>query len=396
MIKKFFIIVVFLVLLSLFFSLKPASNLKDKSKKDNEVFKKEVEVNLNQDKKQLLPTKIVSPKDSLVKSIFIPYWSSSFLIPTDSYQRFFYFGITVNQQGINKNESGYQKLNDFLLKNNSSNWWLVLRMIDEKINDLVLENKDLQNKIVEESLKLCQERGFNGLALDLETSNYLDNNMRTRINDFIKLLYSNYKKNYKNFSVILYGDLFYRKRPYDVSFIEKNSDEVLVMAYDFSKTIGEPGPNFPLESGHKYNYSFMKMVDDFLIYVPAEKLTVIFGMYGYQWNVDEEKRPISRAKALTLTEIKNKFYQSNTPIEENLGAEIYQCKLKDCLIKRDKISSEVEINYFYSSDSPDAQGIYRIDYYVVWHEDEKSVEKKTEFLEEKGINSIGYWAFEYF
>ncbi|MBI4226036.1 hypothetical protein HY612_02885, partial [Candidatus Roizmanbacteria bacterium] len=102
----------------------------------------------------------------------------------------------------------------------------------------------------------------------------------------------------------------------------------------------------------------------------------------YDWLVDEKKRPFSQAKALTLNQIREKFLQ--------------KCEFKNCVIKRDKYSHETEINYIISSPTPDEQLIYRIDYHIVWFEDEESVKSKTEYLTEKGISSISYWAHGYF
>jgi spore germination protein YaaH len=133
------------------------------------------------------------------------------------------------------------------------------------------------------------------------------------------------------------------------------------------------------------------MIDDFLRFVPAEKLTVIFGMYGYDWRVDEKKRPITSAKALTLAEIKNKFLNNENDEEQK-----FKCRLKNCIIRRDSLAKEMEINYTISAEEPDAEGIYRIDYHIVWYEDEESVATKMKFLEEKGIGSIAYWAYKYF
>lgn len=388
--KKIFFLIIFIVLIFFYWYFKNNQLFKDKTAKDEK--KSLIE-------KTVIPTRkiIITPTPTkkiikITKLIFVPYWSD-FEALDKSFDRYFYFGIAVDSYGINKNETGYLKIQELVNRESfqSENWWLTLRMIDDNLNEKILDNEKIQEKIIQETILISKEKGFKGIVLDLEISNIFNIDIKNKINDFVKKFYTASKENYKSFSLCLYGDLFYRKRPYDLEFLSKNSDEILIMAYDFSKTIGEPGPNFPFDLGHKYNYSFKLMIDDFLKYLLPEKITVVFGMYGYQWNVDEKKRPISQAKALTLNQIKEKFYKNNT---ENQG--VFDCQLKNCLIKRDKISGEMEINYFFSSATPDSQGIYRLDYYVVWHEDERSVEIKTEYLKEKGIGSIGYWANSYF
>lgn len=166
--------------------------------------------------------------------------------------------------------------------------------------------------------------------------------------------------------------MFYRKRPYDISFINSHSDEIMVMAYDFHKSGGEPGPNFPLDKGASYGYDFKTMIHDFLQYVPSQKLTVIFGMYGYDWIVDDNGLPIKPARALTYNQIYANY--------------LSRCNEKDCKITPDPESAETKITFEDESGDND----------IIWFEDQGSVKRKEEYLEQKGIGSVAYWAEGYF
>lgn len=336
-------------------------------------------------KKQINISQTVKSKETtaeIKESIFVPYWSLTEDIKESNYDRYFYFGVTADSQGINPNETGYLNMEKFLDLTEGKKKYLVLRLLNDDFNKQLLLDKNLQGKIIEEITSIADENNFDGLALDLELFSLFNNDTSNQINDFVKDLYTLQKQYYKSLAIILYGDSFYRKRPFDLSFLSKNSDEILVMAYDFHKSQGEPGPNFPFDSGRQYNYSFKKMISDFNQIVPTNKLTVVFGMFGYDWTVDEKKRPFTQAKALTLGEIKKKY--------------LNKCDRKDCLIKRDETSQETEINYTVSSDKPDDQGIYRIDYHIIWFEDEESVKVKKEYLQKQGIGSVSYWAWGYF
>jgi len=335
--------------------------------------------------------KRISPRKTeritkLKKSIFVPYWNIDEKLALHlsgvgiNYDKYIYFGITVNAQGLDKEEIGFQKLDSFVKNTEGKETYLTLRLLNNDFNRKLLKENDLQQKIIEQTIEVAKKNNFKGIVLDLELFSLFDTGIKDEINLFVQKFYTAVKSNYKSFAIAIYGDVFYRRRPYDLLFLNKNSDEILVMAYDFSKAIGEPGPNFPYDMGLKYSYSFKKMVFDFTQIVPAEKLTIIFGMYGYDWKVDEKKRPITTAKALTLKEI-----QLDTLRVSSQTA-----------IKRDSVSKETEINYTVSSDHPDEQGIYRIDYHIVWYEDEESVKAKTEYLKEQGIESVGYWAWGYF
>lgn len=334
--------------------------------------------------KKIIPTaKQINKTTVTSKSIFVPYWSlDSDSLDISQYDSLIYFGIAPNYEGINKQDAGYNGLPAFAKASAGKEKFLTLRMIDDEINIFVLENKVVQKKIIDETLDISKENKFAGVVLDFEIVNYLNPDLTRKINDFVQQFYSEINKNYRKFFITIYGDTFFRKRPYDLSFLAKNSDGIMVMAYDLHKSRGEPGPNFPYDSGAKYQYNFKTMISDFLRFVPEEKMTVIFGMFGYDWLVDEKKRPIRQAEALSLNEIEKKF--------------IEKCEFKNCVIKRDNISKETEINYVVSSTTPDEENIYRIDYHIVWFEDEESVKIKTEYLQEQGIANISYWAQGYF
>lgn len=321
------------------------------------------------------------------KSIFVPYWSlGESSLEVEEYDRLIYFGIAPSKEGINREDPGYAGLDTFIAKSSrlgpNIKKYLTIRMIDDDINFYVLENDSLQKKISEETRNILKQYSFDGLVLDLETSNILDSSITNKINIFVQKLYSGLAKDYRKFSLAIFGDTFFRKRPYDISFLGNNSDEIMIMAYDFHKSRGEPGPNFPYDSGRQYNYSFKQMLNDFTSVVSNDKLTIVYGMFGYDWSVDEKKRPISPAKALTLNEIKKGFLE--------------KCDWKDCTIRKDEVSQETQISYIISSDTPDEQGIYRIYYHILWFEDEESSSVKRKAVSEKGINNSAYWAYGYF
>ncbi len=332
------------------------------------------------------PTIVLKTKEKIERSIFIPSWTLAEIDKEEikKYCPLIYFGPK-------------EKTNEFLdlindqLNCQDAHFTLKVEEIKEK-EEWLYQLEDLTN--------FLKEKQFTGWVLDLEISGLLSSQSQEKINQMVEVFYQQGKKvNFKSY-IAIYGDFFYRKRGYDLPFLVENSDGIMVMAYDFSKTYGQPGPNFPFSGREKYGYDFQMMIDDFLHFVPKEKLTIIFGMYGYDWQVDEKKRPFTQAKALTLNQIKSKFLSSGIEIIDKdaiqkKGKEFF-CAIDNCLIARDQMAKEVEINYTIASDQPDENGVYRIDYHVVWFEDEESVNIKTEYLKEKGINKISFWAISYF
>lgn len=84
--------------------------------------------------------------------------------------------------------------------------------------------------------------------------------------------------------------------------------------------------------------------------------------------------------------------KATTPESNNDSGQARMTK-SNCLIRRDDLSKETEINYVKSWV---VNEFGYMDYHIVWFEDETSVDYKRQFLLEKGIGSMGYWAYSYF
>lgn len=307
-------------------------------------------------------------------SLFVPYWTVQDDTPLDpTYDTYLYFGITPSTTGILLNEAGAEKIDAFLATVPSEKKKiLVLRMIDSENNSAILNNQKAQQQIIAQSLSLAKKHGFDGVALDLELSAIPFESIIKKINGFTGNFYTEAQKEKLQFSLILYGDVFYRVRPFDVKALANSADMFYIMAYDFHKARGNPGPNFPLSGKEVYGYDMTEMIDDFLQFIPPEKLTVIFGLYGYDWEVDDKGKAISQGSAITYDAVKEKF----------LGA----CDFQNCSIKRKNDSFETEVQY------TDESGTR----HSIWFEDIESTAAKQKMLKEKGISSFSFWANSYF
>lgn len=308
------------------------------------------------------------------RSLFVPYWTlGKEKIDTELFDKIIYFGLAPTESGIDEKDDGNKKLQTFLkLAGNNRDKYIAVRMLSSKTNFTILENKDSQKKIIDEVIQIAKENSFSGIVLDLEVISLPFDSVINEINDFSKLFYESSKQNKLTFSIMLYGDSFYRVRPYDVKSLGKNADTLYVMSYDFSKSQGNPGPNFPLEGKDKYGYDFKTMVDDFSRIVGREKLVIVFGLFGYDWTVDEKSVSKGQATPFSLNEAKQKFVDN--------------CNFNDCVVKRSSESAEMQVTY------TDINGSK----HVAWFEDLDSVSKKKEYLKQKGINTLGFWAYSYF
>lgn len=377
--KFFFIFIVFLILIP-FLVIFNLSNLYLKKKENKSVYQDNIKSDYK--KKQTLKKK--ENKKISKKSLFVADWMIGSIAEKDylSYCPIIYFGKIENIDLFT---------NEVRLNSNCDSLFLNIK-IDE-----IYSESDWQVKI-DEIIKIIKENNLQGIVLDLEIGGLGNEELVKSITMMVKIAAERIRQNNYSLAIALYGDTFYRKRPYDVKAISLLVDEVMIMAYDFSKSYGKPGPNFPFFRGEKFSYDFQTMISDFLNVVPREKLTIIFGMFGYDWQVDEKKRPISSAKALTLKQIKKKFFEKQNEVGGDNKQQFIQvnCSLANCLAQRDEEAKEIEINYTLSRDQPDENGIYLIDYHIVWFEDEESVAIKKQYLREKGITSISFWAAGYF
>jgi len=306
--------------------------------------------------------------------LFVPYWSlTGKKIPSDSYDELIYFGIAPDEKGLNTSEIGYKNIDKFLSALAArEKRFLTIRMIDPKVDPLVLEDKALQTNIIDQSIVTAKKFGFDGIVLDFELSALSFSSVVKNISDFYIVFAKSVKEKNLQFYITLYGDTFYRARPYDVKVIGEYADKVLILAYDFHKARENPGPNFPLHGKDVYGYDFPSMINDFTKALPKQKLVVVFGMFGYDWKIDSQQRGITTASPFSFYAMKEKF--------------VTHCIFTDCVVKRDDLSSETSVRY---TDS-DSQK------HIVWFEDMESVAKKKQFLQEKGMYEVSFWAYSYF
>lgn len=264
-------------------------------------------------------------------------------------------------------------------------------MLNDEVNATILKEKTAQARLVERVVQLAREYGFSGVVLDLEMSLLPLDSVRDEITSFITFFGNEMRANNLQSAVTIYGDVFYRARPYNMASIGQSVDEVMIMAYDFHKSRGEPGPNFPLNRGVDYGYDFKTMITDFTSMIPSENITVLFGMYGYDWTLGNQGLPLQRAKAVPLREIEEGYRNCRQNVipdtADNPSGVIRnpERKTDKCMALMNDVSKEKSIQYV------DEEGFT----HELWYEDFESVEVKKEFMKTQGIGSVGYWVWGY-
>lgn len=323
------------------------------------------------------PTPIIIPKTEIKstdirQALFVPDWTFSKNAIDENYDQYIYFGINTNLDGIEKNDISFEKINTFLSSVPiSKSKILTVKMLDDKINSKLLTDKNFQIAIANESSNVAKQNEFDGILLDFELKALSFDTVIKNVSDISKTFAQIIHKNNLKFYMTIYGDTFYNLKPYDLAAISKNIDGIYIMAYDFHKSRGNPGPNFPF-TDTKDGYDFKVMISDFEKKVHVSKLTIVFGLFGYDWTVDDKNQSISTATALSYITIKQKFLD--------------KCDFKDCEIVKDKESAESKITY----EDKDGQK------HIIWFEDPNSVSIKENYAKSQGISFFATWAYSYF
>jgi spore germination protein YaaH len=330
--------------------------------------------------KSSTPAVTAAPAKNVKSAVFVPYWSLKQYIKDGigaapdgkTPSRQFYFAVTTDASGeVDQTDQGYEQLEAFS-KAAAGDKILTVRPHDQDAALALLKNEKARALSIDQVTGLASTMGFHGVALDMEISGLVGSDVPSSITTYTKEFASRAHEKNLTFTFILYGDVYYRHRPYEVKGIAAASDEVLLMAYDFHKARGEAGPNFPFEGGDKYDYDFKRMTDDILKDVPAQKVSVAYGMYGYDWTVDENKKPIKPATSIALAKIKASYIDT--------------CIASNCVLWHDPLSRESEIDYVDKL----AQ------YHLIWFEDERSAAAKTQYLMQQGVGSVAYWSYGYY
>lgn len=138
---------------------------------------------------------------------------------------------------------------------------------------------------------------------------------------------------------------------YDYSLLGEIVDKVIIMAYDFHWPGGPPGSIAPL--------SWVQDVIDFaIIEIPLEKLYFGFGLYGYDWTVNNDKN----ARGLVYRQIED---------------------------IRKKYSGKIEWDQ--DSQSPYLRYKKEGNEHEIWFENKRSIEKKIKLLSEFQLKGLVFW-----
>lgn len=221
---------------------------------------------------------------------------------------------------------------------------------------VLVENEEIQDRLIEEMLQTVRDRGYAGADIDFE---YILPENRLQFADFVGKARKRMNENGYQVSVAVApkvsdGQKGLLVEGLDYALIGENADSVFLMTYEWGYTYGPPMAVAPLDK-------VRQVVDYAVTKIPGEKLILGVPNYGYDWTLPYE-RGVTRARTI-----------GNVEAVEIAAA------------------NGASIEYAQVAQSPwftyRSAGIE----HVVWFEDVRSIEAKWSLVREYSLSGVWYW-----
>lgn len=162
-------------------------------------------------------------------------------------------------------------------------------------NGAFLRDEGLRKKVVDKILALVEKNDYDGVNIDFEL---LKPDLKEALIDFIDKLAAGLHGKKKILAVSVFPQVDVAQEisaAYDYASLGKAADYLVLMAYDKHYEESPPGPVAPLKwTEDNVNHA--------LKYVPAKKLALAIGSYGYDWPPGGKGEYIPTGEALKRAE----------------------------------------------------------------------------------------------
>lgn len=236
---------------------------------------------------------------------FAPYWTINKMDSVDftSLTTLAYFSAPILADGsLDRESQGYQvfkssKATELFKKAHSFGTRVVLTLtcMDNDTIEAFLADNDAQQIAIEQAVNEVQERGIDGINVDVEYIGTPDAYYRNQFSLFVHNLTEKMHQanNQSRVSVSVYALSARDTKLFDIAKLAESSDAIFMMAYDFAVTGSEKAmPTAPLYGykAGKYNYDIATAVDDFSKLMPLSKLILGVPYYGYNYLIYGEPK----------------------------------------------------------------------------------------------------------
>lgn len=221
---------------------------------------------------------------------------------------------------------------------------------------VLVENKEIQNHLIENVLATVEEKGYAGVDIDFE---YILPENRVPYAEFVgNMRNALYPRGYQTTVAIppktdaQQKGLLYEGIDYQM--LGENADYVFLMTYEWGYAYSEPMAVAPLNK-------VRQVIEYALTEIPKEKIMMGIPNYGYDWTLPYEK---GVTKAIVVGNVE----------AANLAAE------KGAAIQFSEIAQSP--SFLYESEEKSHE---------VWFEDVRSIAAKLELAKEYRLRGVGYW-----
>lgn len=220
----------------------------------------------------------------------------------------------------------------------------------------LVENIELQEKLISQILETVRARGYAGVDIDFE---YILPENRTQYAEFVGKVRQTMNENGYRVSVAVAPKVSDEQKGLlvegvDYTLLGENADAVFLMTYEWGYTYGPPMAVAPLDK-------VREVVEYAVTKIPAEKLILGIPNYGYDWQLPYE-RGVTRARTIGNVEA--------VEIAAEYGA----------VIEYAPIAQSPWFTYRQNGME-----------HVVWFEDVRSIDAKWNLVKEYGLSGAWYW-----
>ncbi|MGE5042350.1 MAG: glycosyl hydrolase family 18 protein [Candidatus Levyibacteriota bacterium] len=326
---------------------------------------------------------------------FLPYWRLSDIkfARLDLLTEVNYFSLSVDKDGnfvtvVNgKTDPGWLIWNttgvkDLIAKTQimGGKFSVTVATTRNKIIESILQNKKAQGNLIANILKQVQDRHLDGVTIDFEYDGKPDNTIINEFSFFSRDLKDALSKTHTSLSLALLPLSAREPGLFHLPALVPFYDRFIGMSYDYYALGSDiAGPVAPMK-GFKENKFFFDVettYEDYLKFIPRNKLIMGIPYYGYDWAVERGSK------------IQSKTLPSNDP--NSYAAVISYARFReDKDLKKDQCFWDdyaLSPWCWYTDDK-------KIDHQV-WFEDNRSIAEKYKYAKKSNFAGIAIWTLGY-
>ncbi|MBY6035731.1 LysM peptidoglycan-binding domain-containing protein [Fictibacillus nanhaiensis] len=302
-------------------------------------------------------------KRSIVTNVFaepVPKARENFKAAAKGLSYITLFSYEVNEKGELKPLDDTEFLSE--IKNENVRPIMAITNIkdgefSEEVGTAILTNEDITNKVIEDSIKIMKQKGYQGISVDFE---FLGKKNKEAYNQFLKTLTDKMHKEgfivmtavAPKISATQIGEWY---ESHDYKAHGEIVDYVILMTYEWGYSGGPPLAVSPIPS-------VKKVLDYAVREIDRKKILMGINLYGYDWTLPYKPG--------------GKFAKALNPVQATQLAGKRQAAIQ--------YSKKDEAPYFSYWDKDKKE-------HIVWFEDLRSMKAKFDIVDQYGFAGVSFW-----